>query len=108
MSTTHEIIDVFLKGLLGQYEEKTGLKGIGGIAHGLVGGVAKEYLPNQPVPESVMNIGATVFDWFQSGRLAATPSVQQPVQQTAPTQPVVGVPVAGATAEGRERTGRMR
>ena len=78
---THSLVDTFLKGLLGQYEEKTGLKGIGAIGHGLLSNELKQHIPNSPVTPAFMELGAKVIDWvnnFKSEGIQTSESVKPP------------------------------
>ena len=107
---THTLVDTFLRGLLGQYEEKTGLKGIGEIGHGLLSNELKQHIPNSPVNPTFMELGAKVIDWvnnFKSEGIQTSESVKPPTAPLSLPDQNVGQTHFGYSGF-KGRTGRMR
>lgn len=104
---THFLVDTFLKGLLGQYEEKTGLKGIGNIGHGLLGEEIKRFIPNSAVHSSMMELGAKILEWSTNFKAETPKSIPTSTPTTELKDDTIGQTFPGYS-EFRGRTGRMR
>ena len=102
---THFLVDTFLKGLLGQYEEKTGLKGIRNIGHGLLSEEVKRFIPNSPVHPTMMELGAKILEWSANFKTETPKAIPTPATEV--KDETVGQTFPGYS-EFRGRTGRMR